>query len=215
MPRPMTPVPPVTRADGSVVELRMLRARDRRDWESLRSVNAAWLREWEATSPEPVPYQLSFRQLVRWFDKETDVGRMLPYAISANGVLVGQMHLFGIAWGSTRSGAAGYWVSKSVAGQGIAPLALAMLCDHAFETLALHRVEVNIRPDNVASLRVVAKLGFRDEGLRARYLHINGDWHDHRTFALTSEDTMARRMVARLMQVQPAPERRHTEAGPR
>lgn len=215
MPRLVTHVPSVTRADGSVVELRMLRARDRREWESLRAVNAGWLREWEATSPEPSPYQLSFRQLVRWFDKETDVGRMLPYSITVNGLLVGQMHLFGIAWGSTRSGAAGYWVSKSVAGQGIAPLALAMLCDHSFETLGLHRIEVNIRPDNVASLRVVAKLGFRDEGLRARYLHINGDWHDHRTFALTTEEPMARRMVRRLIESQTEPQRRHTEAGPR
>ena len=51
--------------------------------------------------------------------------------------------------------------------------------------LGLHRVEVNIRPENVASLAVVRKLGFRDEGLRARYLHINGAWRDHRTFALT------------------------------
>ena len=33
-----------------------------------------------------------------------------------------------------------------------------------------------------------AELGFRDEGLRERFLHIDGDWRDHRTFALTRED---------------------------
>ena len=49
-------------------------------------------------------------------------------------------------------------------------------------------MEINIRPENAASLRVVEKLGFRDEGLRVRYLHIDGAWRDHRTFALTSED---------------------------
>ncbi len=211
----LSAVPRITRDDGSVVELRMLRARDRREWEALRSVNAQWLREWEATSPESIPKRLTFRQLVRWFDKEAQAGRMLPFAVSLDGVLVGQMHLFGITWGSTRSGAAGYWVSRSVAGQGIAPLALAMLCDHAFGSLGLHRVEVNIRPDNVASLRVVAKLGMRDEGVRARYLHINGDWHDHRTFALTTEDEQAHGVVYRLNHQQHPPQRRHTEAGPR
>ena len=35
---------------------------------------------------------------------------------------------------------------------------------------------------------MVQKLGFRDEGVRARYLHIDGAWRDHRTFALTTED---------------------------
>lgn len=211
----LTAVPSVARADGSVVRLRMLRARDRREWEVLRSLNARWLSEWEATSPEPAPFRLSFRQLVRWFDKEAQGRRMLPFVITLDGVLVGQMHLFGITWGSTRSGAAGYWVSRSAAGEGIAPLALAMLCDHAFGSLGMHRIEVNIRPDNDASLRVVAKLGMRDEGIRAKYLHINGAWHDHRTFALTTEDPQAQAMVSRLTQQQHAPERRHTEAGPR
>jgi ribosomal-protein-alanine N-acetyltransferase len=68
------------------------------------------------------------------------------------------------------------------------PLALAAACDHAFIALGLHRVEVNIRPENSASLRVVEKLGFRDEGMRLRYLHIAGEWRDHRSFALTTED---------------------------
>ena len=54
--------------------------------------------------------------------------------------------------------------------------------------IGLHRVEVNIRPENAASLRVVEKLGFRDEGLRPRYLHIDGDWRDHLSFALTREE---------------------------
>jgi ribosomal-protein-alanine N-acetyltransferase len=49
-------------------------------------------------------------------------------------------------------------------------------------------VEINIRPENVASLRVIQKLGFRYEGLKQRYIHINGDWRDHYVFALTKEE---------------------------
>jgi [ribosomal protein S5]-alanine N-acetyltransferase len=175
-----TGTPPVT--------LRALRGRDRREWEALRAQNLAWLRPWEATSPEPVISRLSYRQLVRQFDREAAEGRLQPFVIETEGRLVGQMHLFGIAWGSLRSASAGYWVAESVAGRGIMPLALAAACDHAFLGLGLHRVEVNIRPENIASLRVVQKLGFRDEGLRLRYLHIAGQWRDHRTFALTRED---------------------------
>jgi ribosomal-protein-alanine N-acetyltransferase len=49
-------------------------------------------------------------------------------------------------------------------------------------------MEICIRPENAASLRVVEKLGFRYEGLRRRYIHIDGDWRDHYAFALTRED---------------------------
>ena len=59
---------------------------------------------------------------------------------------------------------------------------------YACDVLELHRVEINIRPENAASIRVVEKLGFRYEGLRERYLHINGDWRDHYSYALCVDD---------------------------
>jgi ribosomal-protein-alanine N-acetyltransferase len=49
-------------------------------------------------------------------------------------------------------------------------------------------MEICIRPENAPSLRVVQKLGFRYEGLRRRYIHINGDWRDHFCFALVVEE---------------------------
>ena len=61
----------------------------------------------------------------------------------------------------------GYWIGQSHAGRGIVPTAVAMATDYCLGTLGLHRMEINIRPENAASLRVVEKLGFRDEGLRA------------------------------------------------
>jgi len=185
------------RVNGAPVVLRPLHGRDRRQWEALRAENSEWLRPWEATSPQPVLAGLAFRQVVRHFDREAAEGRLQPFVIETGGRLVGQMHLFGIAWGSLRSASAGYWVAESVAGQGIAPFALAAACDHAFLVLGLHRVEVNIRPENSASLRVVEKLGFREEGLRRHYLHIDGAWHDHRSFAMTSEDLGPTSLVER------------------
>jgi ribosomal-protein-alanine N-acetyltransferase len=123
---------------------------------------------------------------------------MLPLTIRTEGRIVGQMVLFGISYGSLLSLSAGYWVDESVAGRGIAPTALAMAGDHALGTLGLHRIEVNIRPENTNSLAVVRKLGFRDEGMRAAYLHIDGAWRDHRTFALTTEDLRGRSLLERM-----------------
>ena len=71
---------------------------------------------------------------------------------------------------------------------GATPTAVALATDHCFRTLGLHRMEICIRPENVKSLRVVEKLGFRYEGLRRRYIHINGDWRDHYAFALVAEE---------------------------
>ncbi|GMA86300.1 hypothetical protein GCM10025868_15500 [Angustibacter aerolatus] len=99
----------------------------------------------------------------------------------------------GIGWGSLRSGHIGYWIGHEFAGRGITPLAVALATDHCLRVVGLHRVEINIRPENAPSLRVVEKLGFRDEGLRERYLHIDGAWRDHRTFALTAEEPRPRR----------------------
>jgi ribosomal-protein-alanine N-acetyltransferase len=52
-------------------------------------------------------------------------------------------------------------------------------------------LEVNIRPENTPSRRVVEKLGFREEALHVRYLHIDGAWRDHTGYALTSEEVTA------------------------
>jgi [ribosomal protein S5]-alanine N-acetyltransferase len=79
-------------------------------------------------------------------------------------------------------------VDQRVAGRGVMPTALALVVDHCFRAVGLHRIEVNIRPENVASRRVVEKLGFREEGVRERFLHISGAWRDHLTYALVAED---------------------------
>ncbi|WP_323746016.1 GNAT family N-acetyltransferase [Catenulispora pinisilvae] len=102
--------------------------------------------------------------------------------------LVGQLTVSSITWGSLRSANIGYWVDETVAGRGITPTALALAVDHCFRAAGLHRIEVCIRPENAASLRVVHKLGFRPEGLRRAYLHIDGDWRDHEAFALTAQE---------------------------
>lgn len=82
----------------------------------------------------------------------------------------------------------GYWVDQRWAGRGIIPVAVALAADYCFDDLGLHRLEIAIRPENERSLRVVEKLGFRAEGVRPRFLHIDGDWRDHLIFALNAEE---------------------------
>lgn len=178
---------PVELREGRVV-LRPLRLREARRWRTVRNANASWLAPWEATHPDAGDIPPSYGQMIRAFAREARAGRMLPFAVTYDDQLVGQLTVSGITWGSLRSAHIGYWVDRRVAGRGIIPTGVAMATDYCFFSLGLHRVEVNIRPENQASLRVAQKLGFRPEGVRKRYLHIDGAWRDHATFALTVED---------------------------
>ncbi|WP_125776191.1 GNAT family N-acetyltransferase [Antribacter gilvus] len=174
-----------------VVVLRPLRRRDSADWMRLRSENASWLEPWEATSPFPGGDRqqvATFGEYVRALSAQARSGTTLPFGVELDGALVGQLTVSSITYGSLCSASIGYWVGQEVAGRGVTPTGVAMATDYCFLVLGLHRVEINIRPENGPSLRVVEKLGFRDEGLRERFLHIQGAWRDHRTFALTAEE---------------------------
>ncbi|MCQ9166172.1 MULTISPECIES: GNAT family N-acetyltransferase [unclassified Arthrobacter] len=184
---------PVTLESGDLV-LRPIKLRDKAEWTRVRARNEAWLQPWEASNPASQGALPTFGGMVRALNEQARAAAALPFVITervpgrAKPVIVGQLTVSSIMWGSAMMATLGYWVDQDRAGRGIAPTAVALVTDHCFRTLGLHRMEINIRPENGPSLRVVEKLGFRDEGLRPRYLHINGDWADHRSFALTAEE---------------------------
>jgi ribosomal-protein-alanine N-acetyltransferase len=185
-------------AKGLEVVLRPLTTADATAFQAVRRANAAWLEPWDATSPDPDAPGRTFEELVEQYDRDARAGRALPFAVEVEGRFVGQLTVGSIVLGSFRSCYVGYWVSRSVAGRSVIPTALALAGDHALGALGLHRIEVNIRPENTASLAVVRKLGFRSEGLRLNYLHIAGAWRDHLSFALTTEDLAGETLVDRL-----------------
>ena len=130
----------------------------------------------------------TFAEYVRVLSAQARAGSSLPFAVELDDELVGQLTVSSITYGSLCGASIGYWVSEHVAGRGVIPTSVAMATDYCFAVLGLHRIEINIRPENGPSLRVVEKLGLRDEGVRERFLHIQGAWRDHRTFAITSEE---------------------------
>ena len=185
---------PATLHEGRV-GVRPLRTRDAGRWSELRIRDERWLSPWEGRPPDapdsswadrhnPVAYGIALRT----WRREAKAGRCLPFAVTLDGDLVGQVTVMSVVRGAFQSAAIGYWVASEVAGQGVMPTALALVVDHCFSEVGLHRVEVNIRPENGPSLRVVEKLGFRREALHEQYLHIDGAWRDHIGFALTAQD---------------------------
>jgi len=169
------------------VSIRVIRQKDARVLQQELLANRAWLRPWEATSPDG-PVSLDMRLGVRRLLQQYRDGAGVPFVMEWDGEVAGQLNVWGISRGSLASATIGYWVSERFAGRDITPTAVAMATDICFRELRLHRMEICIRPENKASLRVVTKLGFRYEGLRRRFIHIDGDWRDHYAFALTRED---------------------------
>ncbi len=188
------------------VVLSPMRRRDQLPWERVRRRNAGWLKPWEATLPPGSSAgPTSYAALVRSLTRQARDDRMLPWLVfydeepGGPPTLAGQLTVSGIVGGSASWGQIGYWVDQRLAGRGITPTAVALAVDYCFAVMRLHRIEIAIRPENAASLRVVEKLGFRPEGLRPRYLHIDGDWRDHLVFALNTEEVpegMVRRYEA-------------------
>lgn len=194
---------PVTLSHGRV-GLRPIRRRDAAEWFATRARSGDWNAPWDGTKPPGAEREnITFETMVRRHRADARAGRSLPWVITWTDPgspprLAGQMTISGIAWGSARWGMAGYWVARELAGRGIAPTALALAGDHMFGPMGLHRLEVAIRPENAPSLRVVEKLGFRFEGQRPAYMHVDGAWRDHLMFALHAEEVGPGGLIGRL-----------------
>lgn len=179
------------RVPAGVVEVRKPRLFDAGAWSRVRRRDRAHLEPWEPTAPGTWennnaalawPGQWStLRALARR-------GMSLPFVITVDGELAGQVTVGNVVRGSLCSAWVGYWVGTHVAAGGVATSAVAMVVDHCFAAAGLHRLEATVRPENVRSLRVLRRLGFREEGLFRRYLDVAGGWRDHLCFALTTED---------------------------
>lgn len=83
-----------------------------------------------------------------------------------DGASIGWVQLFKFSSAQRDDIAMGYEFSSAYWGQGYATEANRRMLEYAFGTLKLDRVLAMARPENLRSLRVLEKLGFRNIGLR-------------------------------------------------
>ena len=87
------------------------------------------------------------------------------------GRIVGQISLGAICYGAMRTGVVGYWVDERCAGRGYAPMAVTLLADWAmFDPSGpqLHRVEIDLLPENERHVRWHSKWGHPMRGCARR-----------------------------------------------
>lgn len=95
------------------------------------------------------------------------------------GIIIGSIALSNVVWGPFCSAFLGYKLDERFINKGYMSMALSMLVEFAFDKLRLHRIEGNVMPRNKASLRVLEKNHFVNEGISKCYLNIHGVWEDH------------------------------------
>ncbi|HLG90024.1 MAG TPA: GNAT family protein [Alphaproteobacteria bacterium] len=188
--RTSSPAPAPARLDGTLVFLRPPQPDEWVAWAELRSVSRDYLVPWEPVWPPDALTETAYLRRVRRLAMEwkTDEGYSFHVFERAGGRLVGGIGMTQVRRGVAQAATLGYWVGQPFERRGYTTEAVRLISRFAFHALHLHRVEAACLPENLASQRVLEKAGFVREGYARRYLKIAGEWRDHLTFALLSED---------------------------
>lgn len=190
--------PHLIRGDG--VYLRPGEMRDFEQWASLRERSREFLTPWEPTWAPDDLTRLAFRRRIRRNNEEIERDETYPFFVfrAEDSVLLGGLTLGQIRRGVSQTGTMGYWMGAEHAGKGYMSRAVRAVLGAAFgsrtgasragDTLRLHRIEAACIPENEASLRLLRRCGFQEEGYARAYLRINGAWKDHVLFAILDSD---------------------------
>jgi RimJ/RimL family protein N-acetyltransferase len=83
----------------------------------------------------------------------------------------------------------GFTLATAYQGQGYATEAVRRVLDHLFGDHGLHRVSAECDARNLASVRLLTRLGFRHEGHRVAHTWLKGEWTDDLLFGLLATDS--------------------------
>ncbi len=176
------------RVEGEGIVLSPPRATDYAEWRELRAASRAFLQPWEPTWPADDLGRAAYRRRLIAYARDRDAGAAYPFFVfrASDGALTGGITLSNVRRGVAQMGSIGYWCGRSYARNGYTLNAVKAMCEFAFRTLGLHRLEAACIPDNAPSRALLAKAGFAEEGFARAYLKINGAWRDHVLFGLTT-----------------------------
>lgn len=173
---------------GRRVYLRHVHEEDLDEWLALKRSSRAMHEAWEPRAPagESGYGARAFERMLETTNTPTTQRHLV--CRKRDEVILGMVNLSQIFRGPFDSCVMGYWIGREHAGQGYMTEGVRLCLRRAFGELGLHRVEANVMPENEASLGVVRRVGFREEGFSPRYLQINGVWADHTRWAMTREE---------------------------
>jgi ribosomal-protein-alanine N-acetyltransferase len=119
-------------------------------------------------------------------------GEQMTWMIEHAGAPVGCIGLDGIKWSMAAlrvdRAELGYWIAPAFWGKGLMTEAATLATRWGFETLGLHKITVSCFEPNVASKRVIEKVGFRYYGRQEDDVYRDGRWYAHLRYELTAAE---------------------------
>ncbi|MFM8749909.1 GNAT family N-acetyltransferase [Rhabdaerophilum sp.] len=182
--------PPLPRISGNGLILRTPDMADFPAWAALREQSRGFLAPWEPLWPEDDLSRGAYRRRLVRLRKEAAEESGFSFLIftEETGQLLGGITLSNVRRRAAQTGTLGYWMGEPFARHGFMTKSVRLLSDFAFRTLGLERLEAACLPENVASIRVLEKAGFRREGYARAYLAIAGRRRDHLLYGLLKSD---------------------------
>jgi [ribosomal protein S5]-alanine N-acetyltransferase len=172
---------------GSRVALRALNSGDKESIFALFSDSEA-MRYWS------YPPYTELSQAEQRLEKDVagvEKGEWLPWGVALGETLIGTVTLHDL---NPEQGRAelGYMLGRKYWGRGLAREAATLAIDHAFGTLGLRRLEADIDPRNVASAKLLERLGFQKEGVLRERWRVGEEISDTALYGLLKRDWEAR-----------------------
>lgn len=186
---PFAPDLPPVMGNGRVM-MRTPEMADHEAWATLRLQSREFLTPWEPLWPSNDLTRPAFRSRIKHYWREIADDSSYPFFIfSADGnKLLGAITLSNVRRGVAQMGTLGYWIGAPFVRRGYMTAAIDLMKTFAFGHLQLHRLEAGCLPANSASIALLRRSGFHEEGYARRYLRIAGEWQDHVLFACLAED---------------------------
>ncbi|SME38107.1 Putative ribosomal N-acetyltransferase YdaF [Bacillus mobilis] len=171
---------------GQQIYLRLYKISDAKELAELLTRNREFFQRVSPLFPESFFTEEHQKIRLEQALKKKDEGQLYPFGIflRATDKLIGDISLTQIVRGDVQSCYTGFTLDKEYNAKGYTTEALQLVVDFAFRELKLHRIEAGAMPDNIASIRVLEKVGFKKEGIAKENLKINGKWTDHQILAI-------------------------------
>jgi ribosomal-protein-alanine N-acetyltransferase len=180
------------RVEAGEIYVRLLRPDDAPAQLDLLQRNREFFRPFEPRRPPEQETLEAQRELLRSSHERSALGEEYSFGVflEDDDVLIGRANLTNIIRRAFQNAYLGYYLDEAYNGRGFMTKAVAAVVGYALGPVRLHRIQAAVMPENLPSIRVLEKVGFRREGFAANYLRIDGRWRDHYIYAITAEDPL-------------------------
>ena len=171
--------------ENEKVFLRLPNRSDYIPWINLRNNNFSYLSCWEPDGALRKNSYSDFKIRVEWAKrgfKNKEVISMLIFRKPTLD-LVGSITLENVKFGPFYSGYIGYWLGSEYYRQGLMSAALGSVINFAVRNWKITKISAATLPENTASINLLRKFNFSEEGIGRKYLKIKGNWRDHMIFS--------------------------------